>query len=126
MAGIPPFLGFFAKQFVLLSAIESGYWFITVVAILTSIISAAYYLRIVAILVTHTPTTSKTKVINNNSLAPPSTDAGGTRHSDNSEIISDLHCFLISTLTLLIILFMFKPTLLLNSTQLLALSLFYT
>jgi NADH-ubiquinone oxidoreductase chain 2 len=25
MAGIPPFLGFFAKQFVLLSAIESGY-----------------------------------------------------------------------------------------------------
>jgi NADH-ubiquinone oxidoreductase chain 2 len=25
MAGIPPLLGFFSKQFVLLSAVESGY-----------------------------------------------------------------------------------------------------
>ena len=42
-----------------------------------------------------------------------------------SYYISNLHSFLISTLTLSILLFMLKPSLLLNSTQLLSLSLFY-
>src|ERR1700712_3872996 len=36
MAGIPPFLGFFGKQQVLYSAITSGYFFISIIAILTS------------------------------------------------------------------------------------------
>ena len=51
MAGIPPLLGFFSKQFVLLSAVHSGYWFMSFVAIITSVISASYYLRIVVLLV---------------------------------------------------------------------------
>ena len=39
--------------------------------------------------------------------------------------ITSLHSFMISTLTLFILLFILKPSILLNSTQLLALSLFY-
>jgi len=46
-AGIPPLLGFFAKQMVLSAALDSGYLFITLVAILTSVISAVYYLNII-------------------------------------------------------------------------------
>ena len=46
-AGIPPLLGFFAKQMVLSAALDSGYVFITLIAILTSVISAVYYLNII-------------------------------------------------------------------------------
>jgi len=55
MAGTPPFLGFFSKQFVLYSAIESGYYFMSIAGILVSIISASYYLRIIRILHTEGP-----------------------------------------------------------------------
>jgi len=47
MAGIPPLLGFFSKQFVLYSAIQGGYYFISIIAILVSVISASYYLKII-------------------------------------------------------------------------------
>jgi NADH-ubiquinone oxidoreductase chain 2 len=43
-------IGFFAKQFVLYSAVQSGYFFISIVAILVSIISASYYLKIIKVL----------------------------------------------------------------------------
>ena len=39
--------------------------------------------------------------------------------------LSNFHSFLISTLTLSILLFVLKPSIILNSTQLLSLSLFY-
>jgi len=45
--GIPPLIGFFAKQMVLSAALDNGYIFITLVAILTSVIGAGYYLNIV-------------------------------------------------------------------------------
>jgi len=45
--GIPPLIGFFAKQMVLSAALDSGYIFITLIAILTSVISAVYYLNII-------------------------------------------------------------------------------
>ena len=45
--GIPPLLGFFAKQMVLSAALDSGYVFLALVAILTSVISAVYYLNII-------------------------------------------------------------------------------
>jgi NADH-ubiquinone oxidoreductase chain 2 len=46
-AGIPPLIGFFAKQMVLSAALDNGYVFLTLVAILTSVISAVYYLNVV-------------------------------------------------------------------------------
>ena len=42
--GVPPLIGFFAKQMVLTSALDNGYLFMALVAILTSVISAYYYL----------------------------------------------------------------------------------
>jgi NADH-ubiquinone oxidoreductase chain 2 len=47
LAGIPPMIGFFAKQQVLLASMQLDYYFITIIAIFTSVIGAAYYLRIV-------------------------------------------------------------------------------
>src|SRR5579859_2170054 len=47
LAGIPPLIGFFAKQQVLLAAMQLDYFFLSIVAILTSVIGAAYYLRII-------------------------------------------------------------------------------
>jgi NADH-ubiquinone oxidoreductase chain 2 len=46
-AGIPPLIGFFAKQMVLSAALDNGYIFLTLVAIITSVISAVYYLNII-------------------------------------------------------------------------------
>jgi len=46
-AGIPPLIGFFAKQMVLSAALDKGYLFLSIIAILTSVIGAAYYLNII-------------------------------------------------------------------------------
>ena len=45
--GVPPLIGFFAKQMVLSSALDNGYIFLTIIAILTSVISAVYYLSVI-------------------------------------------------------------------------------
>jgi NADH-ubiquinone oxidoreductase chain 2 len=45
--GIPPLIGFFAKQMVLSAALDNGYIFLSYVAILVSVISAVYYLNII-------------------------------------------------------------------------------
>jgi NADH:ubiquinone oxidoreductase subunit 5 (subunit L)/multisubunit Na+/H+ antiporter MnhA subunit len=53
--GIPPLIGFFAKQMVLSAAIDSGYVFMSLVAIFTSVISAVYYLAIIKQIFFDTP-----------------------------------------------------------------------
>jgi len=53
--GIPPLIGFFAKQMVLSAAVDNGYVFMSLVAILTSVISAVYYLAIVKQIFFYTP-----------------------------------------------------------------------
>jgi NADH:ubiquinone oxidoreductase subunit 2 (subunit N) len=50
MAGIPPLIGFFSKQLVLYSALQNGYNFISVVAIIVSVISCSYYLQIIKLI----------------------------------------------------------------------------
>lgn len=45
--GVPPLLGFFGKQMVLSAALDNGFVFLSLVAILTSVISAVYYLNII-------------------------------------------------------------------------------
>lgn len=45
--GVPPLIGFFGKQMILSAALDNGYIFITLVAILTSVISAVYYLVVI-------------------------------------------------------------------------------
>ena len=45
--GVPPLLGFFAKQLVLSAALDSGFIFLSLVAILTSVIGCVYYLNVI-------------------------------------------------------------------------------
>jgi NADH-quinone oxidoreductase subunit N len=47
LAGVPPFLGFFAKYAVLLAAIDAGMVWLAVVGVIASVVGAYYYLRIV-------------------------------------------------------------------------------
>ena len=50
MAGIPPFSGFFAKLYVFYPAVQSGYWTLSVIGVLTSVVGAFYYLRIIKVM----------------------------------------------------------------------------
>jgi len=109
MAGIPPLLGFFAKQQVLYAATYSGYYFMSIVAILVSVISASYYLQIIKVM---------------HFTINPTINSGDTQDANIN--ISTSHSMLISVLTLSIVLFMLNPNILLNSTHLLALTIFQT
>ena len=47
MAGIPPMAGFFAKYYIFLGAMQSGYNWLTLVAVLSSLIGVYYYFRVI-------------------------------------------------------------------------------
>lgn len=106
MAGVPPLMGFFAKQTVLYSATHSGYYFLSIVAILVSVVSAYYYLKIVRVIHFDTPSSEILTV------------------SSPVQKLSSVHSFAIATLTMIIALFAVYPNLILNSTTLLALTLY--
>jgi len=132
MAGTPPLIGFFSKQFVLYSAVQSGYYFMAVVAIIVSVISASYYLKIIKILHTETeidtPTSvnieSSEKEINNLNSNLINDKILLEKETTKLNHLTNYHSYIISVLTLTILLFVLKPSLILNSTQLLSLSLF--
>lgn len=104
MAGIPPLVGFFAKYRLLYSAIENGYNFLAVIGILASVVSAAYYLRVIRVIHFNDHLSGSEKIVGIN--------------------ISSTHSYIIAVLTLIILLFMLSPTYWLNSSHLLALSVF--
>jgi NADH-quinone oxidoreductase subunit N len=58
MAGIPFFIGFFAKFAVLLAAIKAGHTAVAVVAVMFSLVGAFYYLRVVKLMYFDTPVDS--------------------------------------------------------------------
>lgn len=114
MAGIPPLVGFFAKYRVLYSAIENGYYFIALVGILASVISAAYYLRIIRVIhFDRFPTSGE-----------QDSEYSGNVNVSGESVLTSTHSYVIAVLTLLIVLFILSPSLVLNSSNLLALSLF--
>ena len=50
LAGVPPFVGFFAKLYVLRAVIDAGLTWVAIAAVIFSIISAFYYLRVVKLM----------------------------------------------------------------------------
>jgi NADH-quinone oxidoreductase subunit N len=56
MAGVPFFIGFFAKFSVLQAVVAAGYMWLAVVAVLFSLIGAFYYLRVVKLMYFDVPT----------------------------------------------------------------------
>ena len=129
MAGTPPLIGFFSKQFILYSAIDSGYYFMAVLGIIVSVISASYYIKIIKIL--HTESSVKpilTNSINTNNTINNTlnvlTSSLNTSNSNQYLKLSNFHSLIISFLTLTILLFVLKPSIILNISELLALSIF--
>lgn len=168
-------IGFFSKQFVLYSALQNGYYFISLIAIIVSVISASYYLKIIKVLHTDHDLLNEDKEVKEvkefkegaaegvtlTAEIPTETlifteptvglesRVGGSLSQSSEPLLLDLdleqskttlvelrcttynlqltntHSFVISSLTLIILLFFIKPSIILNSTQLLSLSLFY-
>jgi NADH-ubiquinone oxidoreductase chain 2 len=94
-AGVPPLIGFFGKQMILTASINNGFYFTTLIAILTSVISAVYYLIIIKMIFFE----KSNYIINTNNIY--------NKIYINNYVISSLYSFIISTFTLLIILFIF-------------------
>ena len=49
LAGIPPFGGFFAKFNIFIGLVDSSFYIIAIIAVVTSVISAFYYIRLIKI-----------------------------------------------------------------------------
>lgn len=60
MAGIPPTLGFYAKLAVLQAALQAGFLWVVIAAVLFSVIGAYYYLRIIKLMYFDAPTDTAT------------------------------------------------------------------
>lgn len=111
-AGIPPLMGFFAKQMVFSAALDNGYIFITLVAILTSVIGGVYYLNIIKEIFFYSPEYKINPILKHLNL-------NGTIYNQNNEVIKNVSynyknivmsspiAITISIITLTILLFIF-------------------
>jgi NADH-ubiquinone oxidoreductase chain 2 len=140
MAGVPPMVGFFAKYNVLYVAMLNGHHAIALLGVVTSVISAAYYLRIVRVLYFDRFITSNDASVpgienlsyplpGSTSLTAvpqggPGVQSATIANSYTSLAISSLHSYVIACLTMFMLLFMLQPAIMLNSTQLLAMTLY--
>jgi NADH-ubiquinone oxidoreductase chain 2 len=112
-AGIPPLIGFFGKQMVLSAALDNGYIFLSLIAILTSVIGAIYYLNIIKEIFFYSPQYKENLL---------STSLNGAIYSTNSNkddlikhftfkykniVMSSPMAITISIITLIILLFIF-------------------
>ena len=127
-AGIPPLIGFFAKQMVLSAALDSGYIFLALVAILTSVISAVYYLNIIKQVFFDKSDYKINPELNNlnlhgNIMKNNVLIQKVTFNTDSIKLSSSL-TITISVLTLIILLFIFIPQEWLSMANILALILF--
>nr|YP_537103.1 NADH dehydrogenase subunit 2 [Paracoccidioides brasiliensis]AAY30327.1 NADH dehydrogenase subunit 2 [Paracoccidioides brasiliensis] len=104
-AGIPPLIGFFAKLMVLSSALQNGYFFLSLLAVLSSVLGAVYYLNLVKLMFFETHSYE----LKHLHLKP--------------EIFyfSSSLSFIISLFTLIILLFIFLPDQLLQLSNILSL-----
>lgn len=148
LAGIPPLLGFFAKQFTLYAAVQSNFYFISIIAIITSVISASYYLKLIKINLEE----SNISDLNNTTALPLINEINGNIvvNKINSSklnkfevllgyyfsgntfkskvlpyvlVITSNICSIISVLTIFIMFFVLKPSIILSSTGVLSLHL---
>jgi NADH-ubiquinone oxidoreductase chain 2 len=118
--GVPPLIGFFGKQMVLSAALDKGYIFIVLIAILTSVIGGVYYLNIVKETFFYKPEhllkESNLSADNLLSVSLASEDKLGLKLGEFNHqieqqpykiVLSGPIAFTISTITLIILLFMF-------------------
>lgn len=92
--GIPPLIGFVGKQQVLYAALSQGFYFLAIVAVVTSVVGGVYYLNIVKMMFFDKP-----------ELTENTSDSFHTNSYTSSSLTVP-----ISVLTLVILLFMISPT----------------
>jgi NADH-ubiquinone oxidoreductase chain 2 len=110
-AGIPPLVGFFGKQMVLSAALDQGLIFLSLVAILTSVVGGIYYLSIIKEMFFSLPEykintllenlTLKGNIVNNTKVVQ------SLNFNYKNIVISSPISFVISNITLIILLFLF-------------------
>ena len=124
-AGIPPLMGFFAKQMVLSAALDSGFIFITLVAILTSVISAVYYLNVIKQVFFQVPDYKLNPALEKKNMQVISLKdnvlINNFRITKNNVILSSTLSITISIITFILILFILIPEEVLNVTNILTL-----
>jgi NADH-ubiquinone oxidoreductase chain 2 len=107
ISGIPPLVGFYAKLIVLNSSIVQGQSLLYIIAIICSIISASYYMKIIKIMMFSTIDPLKS-----------------TQEDPGYIVINNLQSYTMSLLTLFTCLFILDPNIILNSTELVAITYF--
>jgi len=136
LAGIPPLIGFFAKQQVLLSNMQLDYYFASIIAILTSVIGAAYYLRIIKFIYFYDdvfmPYYLNSNYVKNNNLLDftyiqPDFTLDSVDQDDVLPILpSNSLSLIISLLTNVSLFYILKPYVLINMIYMITIPLFQT
>lgn len=111
-AGIPPLIGFFGKQMVLSAALDKGLIFLSLVAILTSVVGAIYYLGIVKEMFFSLPEYKINPLLENlilkgNILNKNKEVVKKIEFNYNNIALSSPITFVISVITMVILLFLF-------------------
>lgn len=111
-AGVPPLIGFFGKQMVISAALDKGLIFLSLIAITTSVIGGVYYLGIIKEMFFSLPdykvnTLLENLVLKGNVLNSNKTVIKNVNFKYNNIVISSPLAFVISTITLIILLFIF-------------------
>jgi len=113
--GIPPLVGFFAKQMVLSAALDSGYVFLSLVAILTSVVGAVYYLNIIKEIFFYKPEYKINSLLKTRKLLGYIYNNNGVLIKNlelkyNNIVMSSPISITISSITLIILLFIFMSS----------------
>lgn len=127
--GIPPIIGFFGKQMILSSALDNGYVFMSLVAIITSVIGAGYYLNLIKQIFFYKDNYQINPATDNIELSAYISEANKSNNSkiefnkEDIKINSSLSVT-ISILTFLLVLFIYMPTEWFNIVSILSLIIF--
>jgi NADH-ubiquinone oxidoreductase chain 2 len=124
--GIPPLIGFFAKQMVLSSALDKGYVFLVLIAILTSVIAAVYYLGIIKRMYfdEHDYLPFELKMDNNIKFSNKTILKKDDNLLNTNIYISNYLSITISIITLLVLIFILVPQEFMNLSNILTLVLY--
>lgn len=68
LAGIPPFIGFFAKLQVVMAALQGGYQWLAILAVVCAVIGAFYYLKLIRVMFFEKPETDVLEISSDNHL----------------------------------------------------------
>lgn len=111
--GVPPLIGFFAKQMVLSAALDNGYIFMAIIAILTSVIAAVYYLNVIKQIFFFKNDYIENPTLHNQILPGLILNRDGEKEtvsfSSKNIVLSGSLTITISILTLILVLFIYIP-----------------